>query len=161
TTTNCEGTNATNEGTLGYISTTSRTRTTALNRLYQRTSGDHFYTVRRAERDAAIQDGSTSEGITGFVWLPPFYVTPIYEGRDQAVLEDMQHALAPKGSGPNVVLGWSTSTWYMSFEARDASQDYQYDNSRIAQATGLAASLGLPLVVNLNGGRWAESGPLT
>ncbi len=70
---NCEGvTPGTEEGTLGYISTTPQCGAVPLYRSYSPRSNDHFYTTDAAEHAHATQaDGYTDEGITGYVWLSP------------------------------------------------------------------------------------------
>jgi hypothetical protein len=160
TSASCEGSGSALEGSLGYMSTVALGSTTPLRRLYNVSKGKHFYTVRRSERDQALQQGFVEEGIIGHVWVPTMYVTPIYEGVDPAVLRDMKASLAPNGGGDNVALGWAKSAWYMGPDNADASGDFVYVGAQLQMAMSAAAAESLPLVVNMNGGRWATHGAL-
>lgn len=157
---NCENEAATNQGMLGYISLTKQPQTTALYRLFQRRTGDHFYTVRINERDFAIKKGYNYEGITGYVWVPPMYITPIYEGADEAIIVDMIETLSPNGDGEQVKLGWSKSSWYLNTDAGNAENDYAYDTSTLDTAMEISEKYQLPLTINMNGGRWMNMGEL-
>jgi hypothetical protein len=42
-----------------------------LYRVYQVSSGDHFYTTSADERDSALRGGYINEGIAGYVWPTP------------------------------------------------------------------------------------------
>jgi hypothetical protein len=67
---NCEGvTPGTEEGTLGYLSTTPQCGAVPLFRSYNPSSNDHFYTTDPAEHARATHGGGwNDEGITGYVW---------------------------------------------------------------------------------------------
>jgi hypothetical protein len=68
---NCEGVSpGTEEGTLGYLSTTPQCGAVALYRSYNPQSNDHFYTVDATENAHATQGGGyKDEGVIGYVWL--------------------------------------------------------------------------------------------
>jgi len=66
---NCEGvTPGHQEGVLGYLSPTPQCGMVALHRGYNARSNDHFYTIDAAEHAAAVSNGYTDEGITGYVY---------------------------------------------------------------------------------------------
>lgn len=67
---NCEGVApGTEEGTLGYLSTTPQCGAVPLFRSYNPRSNDHFYTTDPAEHARATHGGGwNDEGITGYVW---------------------------------------------------------------------------------------------
>lgn len=68
----CEGSPGTEEGTLGYISTTPQCGAVPLFRSYNPGSRDHFYTTDPAEHARATHGGGwNDEGITGYVWPSP------------------------------------------------------------------------------------------
>lgn len=69
---NCEGVSpGTEEGTLGYLSSTQQCGSVPLYRSYNPGSNDHFYTVDAEENARATQGGGyKDEGIIGYVWLP-------------------------------------------------------------------------------------------
>jgi hypothetical protein len=154
TSASCENSGAAREGALGYLSNVPTSETTPLRRLYNPSTGDHAYTVRRAERDALIASGYRDEGISGHVWVPTTCITPVIDG-SLANLQDMRAALAPNGDGPNVRLGASLDAWYLSWAA--TGPDYGYDPSDLGAKLNNAVTVGLPVVVNLNGGRWATA----
>jgi hypothetical protein len=53
---------------LGRIAKWQVAGTVPLYRLYNRSNGDHFYTISYAERQSAISSGWVSEGVTGYVF---------------------------------------------------------------------------------------------
>ncbi len=67
---NCEGVSpGTQEGILGYISTTPQCGAVPLFRSYNPGSNDHFYTIDANEHARATHGGGwNDEGITGYVW---------------------------------------------------------------------------------------------
>ena len=57
---------------VGYVATTPVCGAIPLHRLYNGTTGDHFYTTSEGERDNAIAAyGYSSEGIAAYVWAEP------------------------------------------------------------------------------------------
>src|SRR5262249_5611002 len=64
----------------GYIYAAQAAGTTALYRLFNPTSGDHFYTTSAAERDSAVASfGYQNEGIAGYVFASQAAgTTPLY-----------------------------------------------------------------------------------
>jgi hypothetical protein len=162
TSSNCEGTGYAPEGgaPMGFIATAPMADTTPLRRLYNEALADHIYTPRQFEHDVLPLFGyGTDEGLSGHVWVPPLYIA-VNAVKDGSELDQMKSALAPNGSGPNVVLGWSDATWYLSVEASGPAQDFTFDPSSLNTMFQLAKDKNLPLVVHLNGGRWMNSAPL-
>ncbi|KAH6662473.1 hypothetical protein B0J14DRAFT_662668 [Halenospora varia] len=100
------------------------------------------------------RSGSPSEDLT--------FVLPIWEGalashgdsKDLAVLSDMKNLLGVGGS--HTKLGWSFSSWALSRDIQDASNDYQFDPTNLQHMTGLSEKSGLPILVHMNNGRWAD-----
>jgi hypothetical protein len=80
------------EGVAGYMhdkqtfDLNDAARTTALYRIYNPWTGDHFYTDNKAERDGVLNSGYRDEGIVGYVGRRrviqsgPFY--RLFNGRD-------------------------------------------------------------------------------
>lgn len=160
TSTSCENAGAVLEAQLGFIAGTRGTGLTPLHRLYHPGKGDHLYTIRAGEKSEAKLDGYVEEGISGYVWVPPFYITPVSETSDPSVLVDLRNTFSAPGLGDNIVLGWARSTWYMS-EVRDARENYAYDpSSSLRRVFEIAVEQNLPLVINMNGGRWSNQSPL-
>ncbi|HEY0020847.1 MAG TPA: S8 family serine peptidase [Longimicrobium sp.] len=62
----CEG--MVKEAMLGRIAKWQVAGTVPLYRLYNRSNGDHFYTISYTERQSAISSGWVSEGVTGYVF---------------------------------------------------------------------------------------------
>jgi hypothetical protein len=54
------------EAWLGAIATRELSGTTPLYRLYNRSNGDHFYTISSSERQSALNTGWVSEGVSGY-----------------------------------------------------------------------------------------------
>ncbi|KEF63143.1 uncharacterized protein A1O9_01119 [Exophiala aquamarina CBS 119918] len=106
------------------------------------------------ETDLERRSGTSSEQIT--------YVLPIWEGAlashsqndDLAVLNDMKSRLGT--GGQYTKLGWSFSSWALSRDSQGASSDYQFDPTNLNYMLGLAKTAGLPALVHMNNGRWAD-----
>jgi len=98
--------------------------------------------------------GTPSEEIT--------YILPIWEGasfkrepaKDLSVLDDMKTALGL--GGIYTKLGWSFSSWALSRDIKDSSNDYTFNPANLNYMMGLAVSTGLPILVHMNNGRWAD-----
>jgi hypothetical protein len=71
TASNCETGLGRVEGVLGYIASSPVCGAIPLYRVYQVSSGDHFYTTSADERDSALRGGYINEGIAGYVWPTP------------------------------------------------------------------------------------------
>jgi hypothetical protein len=56
------------QGIAGYIPTSQWRGTVPLYRLYNASTGQHFYTISEPEREQAARSGMNDEGVTGFVW---------------------------------------------------------------------------------------------
>jgi len=100
------------------------------------------------------RSGTLSEDIT--------YVLPIWEGasskhdreKDLSVLTEMKNRLGLGGS--KTKLGWSFSSWALSRDSKDASQDYDFDPANLNYMLDLAVESNLPILVHMNNGRWAD-----
>lgn len=100
------------------------------------------------------RSGTSTEDIT--------YMLPIWEGslanhtrsNDLAVLSTMESILGLGGTYTK--LGWSFSSWALSCNILGASDDYNFDPSNLNYMLGLAVSAGLPILVHMNVGRWAN-----
>ena len=92
------------------------------------------------------RSGTTTESIT--------YITPIWEGAlanhtrsdDLAVLTDMQNQLGLGGTYTK--LGWSFSSWALSRDIYNSSQDYDFDPTNLQYMLTLGVSSGLPILVH-------------
>ncbi|KAH8594450.1 hypothetical protein B0O99DRAFT_711793 [Bisporella sp. PMI_857] len=102
----------------------------------------------------ATRSGTSTEDTT--------YILPIWEGalashdpaKDLAVLEDMKQLLGVGGS--KTKLGWSFSSWALSRDIQDATQDYNFNPTNLKYMLDLAVKAGLPILVHMNNGRWAD-----
>jgi hypothetical protein len=100
------------------------------------------------------RSGTSTEDIT--------YVLPIWEGslanhtrsNDLGVLSTMKSMLGLGGTYTK--LGWSFSSWALSRDILGASDDYNFDPTNLNYMLGLAVSSGLPILVHMNDGRWAD-----
>ncbi|KAG9245323.1 hypothetical protein BJ878DRAFT_479336 [Calycina marina] len=98
--------------------------------------------------------GTPSEDIT--------YILPIWEGalaqhdpaRDLSILNTMRDALGT--GGPHTKLGWSFSSWALSRDIGDTDMDYTFDPTNLKYMLALALQAGLPVLVHMNNGRWAD-----
>jgi len=98
--------------------------------------------------------GTSTEDIT--------YILPIWEGasvkhdaaKDLSVLSNMKMTLGIGGT--HTKLGWSFSSWALSRDIKDAGSDYNFDPGNLHYMLGLAVRTGLPILVHMNNGRWAD-----
>jgi hypothetical protein len=100
------------------------------------------------------RSGTSTEDIT--------YILPIWEGSlpshgsstDLAVLSDMKNSLGLGGTYTK--LGWSYSSWPLSRDIQDASNDYNFNPTNLNYQLNLAVSSSLPILIHMNNGRWAD-----
>jgi hypothetical protein len=117
-----------------------------------------FFTLSFALLTAATpierRSGTSTEDIT--------YILPIWEGSlashrsgtDLAVLSDMENSL---GLGRTYTkLGWSFSSWALSRDIQDSSNDYNFDPTNLNYQLNLAVSSSLPILIHMNNCRWAD-----
>ncbi|KAF4631756.1 hypothetical protein G7Y89_g6374 [Cudoniella acicularis] len=100
------------------------------------------------------RSGTSDEQVT--------YILPIWEGslashgetQDLAVLADMKSQLGLGGSSTK--LGWSFSSWALSRDIHDSSQDFTFDPTNLNYMLNLGVNSSLPILVHMNNGRWAD-----